>query len=73
MPILREEVKKVEEYIDSIPKELTPGEISDVWLVIFLGIVLYFGSGIVSLLLKVGGLIVVILGLITVAEEYGIH
>ena len=68
MPILREETR-VEEYIEQIRKELTSGEISDIWLVVFLGALLYFGSGIVASILKIIGFITVMLGLYTIGKH----
>ena len=52
MPIINEEVPSVKEYIEQIPKNLTEGELSDVWLVIAIAAAVYFGSGVVSMVLK---------------------
>ena len=68
MPILREETK-VKEYIEQMPKELTSGDIADVWLVVVLGALMYFGSYFFSLILKVVGLVVMIMGLYTIATH----
>jgi len=67
MPIITEPIEEVKEYIeDNTPLELTTGDIADVWFVIFLGMLMYFFSNFVSLLIKVGGAILVILGLYTI-------
>jgi len=70
MPIINEEVKSVNEYIEQIPKEFTEGELSDVWLVIAIAAAIYFGSGIVSMVLKLCAGVVAILGLYTVFQAY---
>lgn len=69
MPIVREETK-VKEYIEHLPKELTSGDISDVWLVITLAAILYFGSSFISMILKVIGLVIMIMGLYTIFKHY---
>lgn len=70
MPIINEEVPSVKEYIEQIPKNLTEGELSDVWLVIAIAVAVYFGSGFVSIILKICSAIVVVLGLYTVSQAY---
>ena len=70
MPIINEEVPAVKEYIEQIPKNLSEGELSDVWLVIAIAAAVYFGSGFVSILLKFAGGLVAIMGLYTVSEFY---
>ena len=70
MPIINEEVPSVKEYIEQIPKNLTEGELSDVWLVIAIAAAVYFGSGVVSMVLKLCAGIVAILGLYTVSQAY---
>ena len=67
MPIITQPIEEVKEYIDEhMPLELTTGDIADVWLVVFIGMLMYFFSNFVSLLIKVGGAILVILGLYTI-------
>ena len=67
MPIITQPIEEVKEYIDEhTPLELTTGDIADVWLVVFIGMLMYFFSNFVSLLIKVGGAILVILGLYTI-------
>ena len=70
MPIINEEVPAVKEYIEQIPKNLSEGELSDVWLVIAIAAAVYFGSGFVSILLKLCAGVVAILGLYTVSQAY---
>ncbi len=70
MPIINEEVPSVKEYIEQIPKNLTEGELSDVWLVIAIAAAVYFGRGVVSLALKLCAGVVVLLGLFTVFQTY---
>ncbi len=70
MPIINEEVPSVKEYIEQIPKNLSEGELSDVWLVIAVAAAVYFGSGVVSLVLKLCAGVVAILGLYTVFQAY---
>ena len=70
MPIINEEVPSVKEYIEQIPKNLSEGELSDVWLVIAIAAAVYFGSGIVSMILKLCAGVVAILGLYTVFQAY---
>ena len=70
MPIINEEVPAVKEYIEQIPKNLSEGELSDVWLVIAVAAAVYFGSGVVSLVLKLCAGVVAILGLYTVFQAY---
>jgi len=70
MPIINEEIPAVKEYIEQIPKNITEGELSDVWLVIAIAAAVYFSSGIVSMLLKLGAGLVAIMGLYTVSEFY---
>ena len=70
MPIINEEIPAVKEYIEQIPKNLSEGELSDVWLVIAIAAAVYFSSGIVSMLLKLGAGLVAIMGLYTVSEFY---
>lgn len=69
MPILREETK-VQEYIEQLPKELTQADINDVWLVIALAVVIYLGSGFISIILKFLAAMTVILGIVTVLDQY---
>lgn len=69
MPILREETK-VQEYIEQLPKELTQSDINDVWLVIALAVVIYLGSGFISIILKFLAAMTVILGIVTVLDQY---
>jgi len=69
MPILREETK-VQEYIEQLPKELTQADINDVWLVIALAVVIYMGSGFISIILKFLAAMTVILGIVTVLDQY---
>ena len=70
MPIINEEIPAVKEYIEQIPKNITEGELSDVWLVIAIAAAVYFGSGVVSLVLKLCAGVVAILGLYTVFQAY---
>ena len=70
MPIINEEIPAVKEYIEQIPKNITEGELSDVWLVIAIAAAVYFSSGIVSMLLKLGAGLVAIMGLYTVSQAY---
>lgn len=70
MPIINEQVPAVKEYIEQIPKNLSEGELSDVWLVIAIAVAVYFGSGFVSMILKFAAGIVTIFGLYTVSEFY---
>ena len=70
MPIINEEVPAVKEYIEQLPKSLSEGELSDVWLVIAIAAAVYFGSGVVSLALKLCAGVVVLLGLFTVFQTY---
>jgi hypothetical protein len=70
MPIINEEIPSVKEYIEQIPKNLTEGELSDVWLVIAIAAAVYLGSGFVSLALKLCAGVVVLLGLFTVFQTY---
>ena len=71
MPILREETK-VQEYIEQLPKELTQADINDVWLVIFLAIVVYVGSNFISVILKFLAAMTIILGLVTILDQNGL-
>lgn len=67
MPIITQPIEEVKEYIDdNTPLQLTSGDIADVWLVIFIGVLMYFFSNFISLIIKVGGAILVILGLYTI-------
>lgn len=67
MPIITEPIEEVREYIeDNTPLELTTGDIADVWLVVFIGVLMYFCSNFISVLLKVAGAILVLLGLYTI-------
>ena len=70
MPIIIEEVPAVKEYIEQLPKNLSEGDVSDVWLVIAIAAAIYFGSGVVSMVLKLCAGIVAILGLYTVSQAY---
>ena len=70
MPIINEEVPAVKEYIEQIPKNLSEGELSDVWLVIAIAVAVYFGSTFLSLILKMCAGVVVLLGLFTVFQTY---
>jgi len=72
MPILREETK-VQEYIEQLPKELSQADINDVWLVIALAVVLYLGSGFISMIIKFLAALTVILGIVTILHEYGMY
>jgi len=72
MPILREETK-VREYIEQLPKELSQADINDVWLVIALAVVLYLGSGFISMIIKFLAALTVILGIVTILHEYGMY
>lgn len=69
MPILREETK-VQEYIEQLPKELTQSDINDVWLVIALAVAVYVGSNFISVILKFLAAMIVILGIVTVLDQY---
>ena len=71
MPILREETK-VQEYIEQLPKELTQADINDVWLVIFLAVVVYVGSNFISVILKFLAAMTIILGLVTILDQNGL-
>lgn len=67
MPIITQPIEEVKEYIeDHTPIQLSSGDIADVWFVVFIGMLMYFFSNFVSLLIKVGGAILVILGLYTI-------
>jgi len=67
MPIITQPIEEVKEYIeDHTPVQLSTGDIADVWFVVFLGMLMYFFSGFVSTLIKVGGAILVLLGLYTI-------
>ena len=70
MPIINEQVPAVKEYIEQLPKNLSEGDVSDVWLVIAIAVAVYFGSGVVSLVLKLCAGVVAILGLYTVFQAY---
>ena len=70
MPIINEQVPAVKEYIEQLPKNLSEGDVSDVWLVIAIAAAIYFGSGVVSMVLKLCAGIVAILGLYTVSQAY---
>jgi hypothetical protein len=71
VPILREETK-VQEYIEQLPKELTQADINDVWLVIFLAVVVYVGSNFISVILKFLAAMTIILGLVTILDQNGL-
>lgn len=66
MPLIIQPIEEVKKHIDDVPMELSHGDITDVWVVIILGILLYFFSNFISLLCKVGGVLLVILGLYTI-------
>ena len=70
MPIINEQVPAVKEYIEQLPKNLSEGDVSDVWLVIAIAAAIYFGSGVVSMVLKLCAGVVAILGLYTVFQAY---
>jgi len=67
MPIITQPIEEVKEYIeDHSPIQLTTGDIADVWLVVFIGVLMYFCSNFISTLIRVGGAILVLLGLYTI-------
>lgn len=52
---------------------MTEANINDVWLVIALAVVVYLGSGFISVILKFVVGMIVILGLVTILHQYGMY
>lgn len=66
MPIITEPIEEVKEYIENnVDIELTPTDISEIWLLILVGVLMYFFSGFISSLIKIAGVLLVILCLYT--------
>lgn len=66
MPIITQPIEEVKEYIENnIDIELTSGDVSGIWFLILVGVLMYFFSGFISSLIKIAGVLLVILCLYT--------
>lgn len=52
---------------------MTEAEINDVMLVIVLSVMVYLGSGFISVILKFISGMIVILGVVTILHQYGLY
>lgn len=67
MPLITEPIEEVRKQIDEYTElNLTSGDITDVWFVVFIGILMYFFSKFIGKIIQVLGVILVILGLYTI-------